>query len=97
MSTQENRPLHRARRMEALEQTDDFSEPFATFSWAHWLTLQAQINQGFSRYLRAIESQRLDLALAITLEMMETAADLLKETIAWIEPRADVLRAQNNR
>jgi hypothetical protein len=86
MNTQEDMSLHRTRRVEALEQTGAFPELFATFSWDHWMDLQARVNQGFSRYLRAIECRRPDLALVLTLEMMETTADLLKEAIAWIEP-----------
>jgi hypothetical protein len=86
METYEERAWQRARRVEALEQAGNFSEPFATFSWEHWMDLQARVNQGFSRYLRAIENQRPDLALAMTLEIMETTADLLKEAMAWIEP-----------
>lgn len=86
MEKQRDISLHRARKVEALENTGDLAEPFATFTWDHWMNLQARMNQGFSRYLRAIENQRVDLALAVTLEMMEAAADLLKEAIAWVEP-----------
>lgn len=85
MEKQQGISLHHTHKVEALEKTGDFSEPFATFTWDHWMNLQARVNQGFSRYLRAIESQRIDLALAVTLEMMEMAADLLKEAVARVE------------
>jgi hypothetical protein len=88
MEKQQGTSFHHGRKVEALESMANLSEPFATFTWEHWMTLQARVNQGFSRYLRAIESGRIDLALAVTLEIMETAADLLKEAIAWVEPPA---------
>ena len=88
MEKQQGTSFHRAHNVEALEKMGKLSEPFATFTWDHWMTLQARVNQGFSRYLRAIEGGRIDLALAVTLEMMEMTADLLKEAIAWVEPPA---------
>ena len=88
MEKQQGSSFRHARKVEALENMGNLSEPFATFTWEHWMTLQARMNQGFSRYLRAIESGRIDLALAVTLEMMEMTADLLKEAIAWVEPPA---------
>lgn len=88
MEKQQGTSFHHGRKVEALEKIGNLSEPFATFTWDHWMTLQARMNQGFSRYLRAIESRRVDLALAVTLEMMEMTADLLKEAIAWVEPPA---------
>jgi len=86
MDVHEERAWQRARRVEALEQTGNFSEPFVTFSWEHWMDLQTRVNQGFGRYLRAIENRHPDLALVMTLEIMEATADLLKEALAWIEP-----------
>lgn len=88
MDRDEEKAWQRARRVEALEQAGKFSEPFATFSWEDWMDLQTRVNQGFGRYLRAIENRRPDLALAMTLEIMEATADLLKEALAWIEPPA---------
>lgn len=72
-------------RVKSLEEEIGFDVPFATFTWKHWLDLQARMSQGYSRYQRAIENQRFDLALVVTLEMMEMVADLLKEACSWIE------------
>lgn len=86
MDEERSIPLDQLRKMKLLEEEMGFDVPFVTFSWKHWLDLQATMNQGYSRYLRAIENRRVDLALMVTLEMMEMVEDMLKEAISWVEP-----------
>lgn len=90
MDKEQNMTLNELRKSKLLEEEMGFDVPFATFTWKHWLELQARMNQGYSRYLRAIESRRIDLALVVTLEMMEMVADLLKEACSWVDPPASV-------
>jgi hypothetical protein len=85
MDEEQNMTLDQIRKLDMLEEDMGFDAPFVTFTWKHWLDLQARMNQGFSRYLRAVEGRRTDLSLAITLEMMELVADLLKEACAWVD------------
>jgi hypothetical protein len=86
MDEEHNMTLDQVRKVKGLEEEMGFDVPFATFTWQHWLDLQARMNQGYSRYLRAIEGRRVDIALVVTLEMMEMVADLLKEACSWVEP-----------
>ncbi|HLI68434.1 MAG TPA: hypothetical protein VKV19_01635 [Ktedonobacteraceae bacterium] len=86
MDEKRNIPLDEIRKLKGLEEEMGFDVPFATFTWQHWLDLQARMNQGYSRYLRAIENRHIELALVVTLEMMEMVADLLKEACSWVEP-----------
>jgi hypothetical protein len=86
MDEEQNMSLEQVRKAKLLEEDQGFDVPFATFTWKHWMDLQARMNQGYSRYLRAIEGRRVDLALVITLEMMEMVADLLKEACSWVDP-----------
>ncbi len=86
MDEDQNITLEQMRELKGLEEEMGFDVPFATFTWQHWMNLQARMNQGYSRYQRAIEGRRVDLALVVTLEMMEMVADLLKEACSWVEP-----------
>jgi len=86
MDEEQNMPLDQVRKAKLLEEEMGFDVPFATFTWKYWLDLQARMNQGYSRYLRAIGNRRTDQALLVTLEMMEMAADLLKEAVSWVDP-----------
>src|SRR5258708_10045769 len=86
MDEEQNMPLDQVRKAKLLEEEMGFDVPFATFTWKYWLDLQARMNQGYSRYLRAIENRRTDQALLVTLEMMEMAADLLKEAVSCADP-----------
>lgn len=86
MDEEQNMSLDHLRKAKSLEEEMGFDAPFATFTWKHWMNLQTRMNQGYSRYLRAIEGRRVDLALVVTLEMMEMVADLLKEATSWVEP-----------
>lgn len=86
MEEEQSISLDQLKKSKSLEEDMGFDVPFATFTWSHWMDLQARMNQGYSRYLRAIESRRVDLALVVTLEMMEMVADLLKEACSWIDP-----------
>jgi hypothetical protein len=82
---EQNMSLEEVRKSRLLEEEMGFDSPFATFTWKHWMDLQARMNQGYCRYLRAIEGQRIDLALIVSLEMMEMVADMLKEACSWVE------------
>jgi hypothetical protein len=86
MGEEHNMTLKQVLQAKGVEEAMGFDVPFATFTWQHWLDLQARMNQGYSRYLRAIEGRRTDLALLVTLEMMEMVSDLLKEACSWVEP-----------
>src|SRR5579885_329646 len=86
MDEDQSMSLDQLKKLKSLEEDMGFDVPFATFTWKHWMDLQARMNQGYSRYLRAIENRRIDQALVVTLEMMEMVADLLKEACSWIEP-----------
>ncbi len=86
MNEEHNLTLDQVRQLKGLEEKMGFDVPFATFTWQHWLALQTGMTQGYSRYLRAIQERRTDLALVVTLEMMEMVSDLLKEACSWVEP-----------
>jgi hypothetical protein len=86
MDEEQNMTLSEMCNAKGIEEEMGFDAPFATFTWKHWLDLQAKMNQGFSRYLRAIEHGRSDLSLLVTLEMMEMVKDLLKEACSWVNP-----------
>lgn len=66
------------------EEEDGYDAPFATFTWQRWLEMQAQVSQNFSRFLRAIENRRIDIALLEGLEMQEVSTQLLLEACSWI-------------
>ena len=85
MDEEQSMTLEQIRQAKSLEEELGFDAPFATFTWKYWLDLQARMNQGYCRYLRAIENRRADLALVVTLEMMEMVTDMLKEACTWIE------------
>ncbi|HEU5384198.1 MAG TPA: hypothetical protein VFV38_53070 [Ktedonobacteraceae bacterium] len=80
-------------RRSVLAEEDGYDVPFSTFTWRHWLEMQAQANQSFSRFLRAIENQRIDVALLVGLEIQEIATRMLVEACTWIgsTPREDQL------
>jgi len=59
-----------------------FDAPFATFTWQHWLEVQATIPHCFSRFLRAVEEKRADQVLMIGLEVQEVANQMLLEAYA---------------
>lgn len=65
MDEEQRMTLDQLRKSKSLEEDMGFDVPFATFTWKHWMDLQSRMNQGYSRYLRAIENQRVDLALVV--------------------------------
>ena len=64
----------------------EFDAPFSTFTWAHWLEMQAKMLLGFGRFQRAIASHQFQLAALIALEMQQVVMDLQKEVCSWLEP-----------
>lgn len=75
-----------------LEEEEGYDAPFVTFTWQHWLEMHARANRSFSRFLRAIENRRVDVALLVGLEMQELATSMLIEAVAWIgsAPKEDL-------
>lgn len=71
-------------QIDIAEEGDGYEDPFATFSWQEWLSMQAQTMQRFARYQRAIERRQPRLALLIALEMQAMAQEWQKEAIEWI-------------
>lgn len=67
---------------ELMNEEQGYDAPFATFTWRHWLDLQARAVQCFSRFVRAIEEKRPDHGMMIGLEMQEIATSLLLESYA---------------
>ncbi|HYL42223.1 MAG TPA: hypothetical protein VEU97_02455 [Ktedonobacteraceae bacterium] len=66
-----------------IQEEQGFDAPFVTFTWAHWQDIQAQAVQNFTRFQRAIAQQQPQLAALIALEMLQIAAELQKEAVAW--------------
>ncbi len=61
-----------------------YDAPFAAFTWAQWLDMQAKMLACFARYQRAISNRQPQQALLIVLEMQEVTAELHKEACTWI-------------
>jgi hypothetical protein len=83
--------LKEIRRLVLEEEAQGFDVPFATFTWQHWQELQTRFVQNMTRFQRAIEQRRIDVALFSGLEAQEIATELLKEACSWIGvvPRPD--------
>lgn len=58
---------------------DGYDAPFMTFTWQHWMETQARVHQCFSRFVRAIENQRVDQAIMLGLEVQEIGSKMLLE------------------
>lgn len=67
---------------ETMHEEQGYDAPFATFTWRHWMDLQAQTVQCFSRFVRAVEEHHPDHAIMIGLEMQEVATSMLLEAYA---------------
>lgn len=67
---------------ETLMEEQGYDAPFATFTWRHWMELQARAVQCFSRFVRAVEERHADHAIMIGLEMQEVATSMLLEAYA---------------
>jgi len=65
-----------------MNEEQGYDAPFVTFTWRHWLDLQAQAVQCFSRFVRAVEEKRPDHGMMIGLEMQEIATSMLLEAYA---------------
>lgn len=61
---------------------EGYEAPFATFTWKHWLDTQARVHQCFSRFVRAVENQRIEQALMIGMEVQEIGSKMLLEAYA---------------
>ena len=72
------------RTMLGNEEELGYDAPFAAFTWAQWLDLQAKMLACFVRYQRAISNRQAQLAMLIVLEMQEITAELHKEACTWI-------------
>ncbi len=72
------------KRLLVEEEAKGYDVPFVTFTWQGWIELQAQTTQNYSRFLRAIENRRIDIAPLVGLEMAEMSIDLLKEACSWV-------------
>jgi hypothetical protein len=58
--------------------------PFTTFTWAHWLEMQAKMVQCLTRYQRAVEHQQAQVALLVVLEIQQLTTELYKEACTWV-------------
>jgi hypothetical protein len=67
---------------ETMHEEQGYDAPFATFTWRHWMDLQARTVQCFSRFVRAVEERHPDHAIMIGLEIQEVATSLLLEAYA---------------
>lgn len=67
---------------ETMSEEQGYDAPFATFTWRHWMDLQARAVQCFSRFLRAVEEKRPDHAMMVGLEMQEISTTMLLEAYA---------------
>jgi hypothetical protein len=87
--SEETMTLAEIRRLTGDEEEMGFDTPFVTFTWAHWLHMQAQVLQGFSRFQRAIDQHEARPALLVVLEMQETMTELYKEACTWVVRQPD--------
>src|SRR5947209_6851770 len=67
------------------EEVGGYEDPFATFSWSHWLEQQAQMVQQAVRFQRAIARRQTKLALLIAIEMQELLLEWVREATAWVD------------
>lgn len=67
---------------ETMNEEQGYDAPFATFTWRHWMDLQARAMQCFSRFVRAVEEKHPDHGMMIGLEMQEIATSMLLEAYA---------------
>lgn len=86
---EETMTLEEIRRLSGDEEEMGYDTPFVTFTWAHWLHMQAQMLQGFSRFQRAIDQHEARSALLVVLEMQETMTELYKEACTWVVRQRD--------
>ena len=67
-----------------VEEEMGYDAPFVTFTWAHWLEMQGQMVQAFTRFQRAITDKEVQLALFIVLDMQRIVSELQKEAYSWV-------------
>jgi hypothetical protein len=75
---------------------EGYDAPFATFTWRHWMTSQARLNQCFSRFVRAIEERRAAQAMLIGLEVQEIATQMLVEAYSLSVDRPEETDGQRS-
>lgn len=66
------------------EEDMGYDVPFVTYTWQQWQEMQVQALLSFTRFQRAIEQRRLQLALSIAVEMQELGSAMQKEVAQWI-------------
>jgi len=66
------------------EEDMGYDVPFVTYTWQRWQEMQVQALLSFTRFQRAIEQRRLQLALSIAIEMQELGSAMQKEVAQWI-------------
>ena len=67
-----------------IEDADGHEDPFATFSWGHWLAMQTKMILQFARFQRAISRRDGKLSLLIAFEMEEMVEQWKREACEWI-------------
>lgn len=66
------------------EEEMGYDAPFAAFTWAKWLQMQARMLNGFARFQRAIDQHEPRTALLTVLEMQEITTEMYKEACTWV-------------
>lgn len=75
---------------------EGYDAPFATFTWRHWMTSQARLNQCFSRFVRAVEEKHAAQAMLIGLEVQEIATQMLVEAYSLSANRPEATDGQRS-